>query len=94
MWSFVGNKGNNQWKELAIDALTKEILGVYIGSRDETAATRGLGDSIPAVYRKCAVSYTDFSIASKKVFPRQRHKPAGKDTAQTSDIKRFNNTVR
>ena len=25
---FVGYKGNKQWKELAIDALTKEILGV------------------------------------------------------------------
>jgi IS1 family transposase len=71
MWSFVGNKGNNQWNELAIDALTKEILGVYIGSRDETAARRGLGDSIPAVYRQCAVYYTDFWLASKKVFPCQ-----------------------
>ena len=28
MWSFVGYKGNKQWKELAIDALTKEILGL------------------------------------------------------------------
>jgi hypothetical protein len=28
MWSFVGYKGNKLWKELAIDALTKEILGL------------------------------------------------------------------
>jgi hypothetical protein len=29
MWSFVGNKGNKQWIWLAIDVLTKEIVGVY-----------------------------------------------------------------
>jgi hypothetical protein len=28
MWSFVGYKGNKLWQELAIDALTKEILGL------------------------------------------------------------------
>jgi IS1 family transposase len=59
MWSFVGNKGNKQWIWLAIDVLTKEIVGVYIGKRDKDGA-RGLGNSLPAVYRQCAVSYTDF----------------------------------
>jgi transposase-like protein len=58
MWSFVGFKGNKQWMWLAIDVLTKEIVGVYIGKRDETPA-RGLWDSIPAISRQCAVSYTD-----------------------------------
>jgi hypothetical protein len=28
MWSFVGYKGKKLWKELGIDALTKEILGL------------------------------------------------------------------
>ncbi len=59
MWSFVGCKGNKQWIWLAIDILTKEIVGVYIGKRDESGAI-GLWASIPAVYRQCAVSYTDF----------------------------------
>ena len=59
MWSFVGNKGNKQWIWLAIDVLTKEIVGVYIGQRDKDGA-RGLWNSMPAVYRQCAVSYTDF----------------------------------
>jgi IS1 family transposase len=31
---FVGFKGNKQWIWLAIDVLTKEIVGVYIGKRD------------------------------------------------------------
>ena len=59
MWSFVGNKGNKQWIWLAIDVLTKEIVGVYIGQRDKDG-TRGLWNSLPPVYRQCAVSYTDF----------------------------------
>jgi len=60
MWSFVGgNRNNKQWIWLAIDVLTKEIVGVYIGQRDKDGA-RGLGNSRPAVYRQCAVSYTDF----------------------------------
>jgi len=36
--------------------LTKEIVGVYIGQRDKEGA-RGLWNSLPAVYRQCAVTY-------------------------------------
>ena len=93
MWSFVGCKGNKQWIWLAIDVLTKEIVGVYIGKRDESGAI-GLWDSIPAVYRQCAVSYTDFWSAYQIVFPKKRHKSVSKDTGKTNYIERFNNTMR
>jgi IS1 family transposase len=93
MWSFVGNKGNKQWIWLAIDVLTKEIVGVYIGQRDKEGA-RGLGNSLPAVYRQCAVSYTDFWSAYGIVFPQKRQRAVGKDTGQTNYIERFNNTMR
>ena len=93
MWSFVGEKDNKQWIWLAIDVLTKEIVGVYIGKRDEAGA-RGLWDSLPAVYRQCAVSYTDFWGAYGIVFPKKRHRAVGKDTGQTNYIERFNNTLR
>ncbi len=93
MWSFVGDKDNKQWIWLAIDVLTKEIVGVYIGKRDEAGA-RGLWDSLPAVYRQCAVSYTDFWSAYGIVFPKKRHRAVGKDTGQTNYIERFNNTMR
>jgi IS1 family transposase/transposase-like protein len=93
MWSFVGNKGNKQWIWLAIDGFTKEIVGVYIGKRDQTSA-QGLWDSLPAVYRQCAVSYTDFWTAYGIVFPQKRHRAVGKDTGQTNYIERFNNTMR
>jgi IS1 family transposase/transposase-like protein len=93
MWSFVGNKGNKQWILLAIDGFTKEIVGVYIGKRDQTG-TQGLWHSLPAVYRPCAVSYTDFWTAYGIVFPQKKHRGVGKDTGQTNYIERLNNTMR
>ena len=93
LWSFVDNKGNKQWVWLALDADTREIVGVYIGARDEAAA-RKLWDSLPPVYRQCAVAYTDFWAAYGTVFPRQRHRTVGKETGKTSYIERFNNTLR
>jgi hypothetical protein len=38
LWSFVDNKGNKQWVWLALDADTREIVGVYMGARDEAAS--------------------------------------------------------
>jgi insertion element IS1 protein InsB len=93
MWSFVGDKSNKQWIWLAIDVFTKEIVGVYIGKRAQTGA-QGLWDSLPAVYRQCAVSYTDFWSAYGIVFPQKRHRAVGKDTGKTNYIERFNNTMR
>ena len=72
MWSFVSSKDNKQWIWLGIDTSTKEIVGVYIGKRDQGGA-QGLWDSLPPVYRQCAVSYTDFcpflwdSFSSNKI---------------------------
>ena len=48
LWSFVDNKGNKQWVWLALDVNTREIVGVYIGARDEAAA-RKLWASLPPV---------------------------------------------
>lgn len=93
LWSFVDNKGNKQWVWLALDVKTREIVGVFIGDRDEKAAKK-LWDSLPPVYRQCAVAYTDFWAAYGAVFPSQRHKAVGKETGKTSYIERFNNTLR
>ena len=71
LWSFVDHKGNKQWVWLALDAKTREIVGVYIGARDEFAA-RKLWQSLPAVYRQCAIAYTDFLVAISRQFYRQR----------------------
>ena len=87
------NKGNKWWVWLALDADTREIVGVPIGDRDEKAA-RKLWDSLPPIYRQCAVAYTDFWAAYGTVFPTKRHRAVGKETGKTSYIERFNNTLR
>lgn len=69
MWSFVGNQGNKQGIWLALDVKTREIVGVYVGARRRDGA-QGLWDALPAVYRQCAVSYTDFWSAYDQVFPK------------------------
>ncbi len=93
MWSFVHNKKNKQWIWLAIDQESKEIIGLHVGSRDKTGA-KGLWDSLPPVYRQCAVCYTDFWAAYEQIFPSKRHKAVGKKSGQTNYIERFNLTLR
>jgi insertion element IS1 protein InsB len=93
MWSFVGNKQNKKWIWLAIDADTREIVRAYIGDRSRRSAKK-LWLSIPAVYRQCAICYTDFWEAYSEVLPSKRHKAVGKETGKTSYIERLNNTFR
>ncbi len=93
MWSFVSNKGNKQWIWLALDVKTRELVGVHVGDRSEQGA-RKLWDSLPAVYRQCAVAYSDFWSAYGLVFPDKRHQAVGKQTGKTSYIERFNCTMR
>ncbi|MEE4358133.1 MAG: IS1 family transposase, partial [Desulfococcaceae bacterium] len=54
----------------------------------------GLWNSLPPVYRQCAVCYTDFWSAYEEVFPSKRHRGAGKESGKTNHIERFNCTVR
>ncbi len=93
LWSFVENKSNKQWVWLVLDADTREIVGVYVGARDEAAAHQ-LWISLPVVYRQCAVAYTDFWAAYGAVLPSKRDRAIGKETGKTSYIERFNNTLR
>jgi IS1 family transposase/transposase-like protein len=93
LWSFVGCKENKQWVWLAMDRKTREIIGVYIGDRSEEGAKQ-LWNSLPPVYRQCAVCYTDFWAAYACIFPSKRHQPVGKDSGKTNHIERFNNTLR
>ncbi len=93
MWSFVSNKKYKLWVWLAIDRDTREIVGVYIGSRGKASA-QGLWQSLPQVYRQCAVCYSDFWQAYSCVLPKKRHRAVGKESGQTNHIERFNCTLR
>ncbi|QTA92466.1 Transposase, IS1 family [Desulfonema magnum] len=93
MWSFVGGKYCKVWIWLAIDEDTRKIVGAYVGDRD-TEGAEGLWNSLPPVYRQCAVIYTDFWKPYKSVLPSKRHKSVPKDSGKTSYIERLNNTFR
>lgn len=93
LWSFVEQKGNQQWVWLAMDAETREILGCHIGDRSRASAI-ALWQSIPAVYRQCAQVYTDHWQAYVTVIPSKRHQAVDKDSGLTSYIERLNNTLR
>lgn len=93
LWSFVDDKGNKQWVWLALDVKTREIVGCHIGDRSKDSAL-ALWQSLPGVYRQCAVVYTDHWEAYKAVLPSNRHHAVGKETGLTSYIERFNNTLR
>lgn len=83
MWSFVDSKGNKQWIWLALDADSLKRVGVFVGDRSRQAAQR-LWQSLPAVYRQCAICYTDFWEAYEQVLPSKRHRAVGKQTGKTS----------
>jgi len=68
-------------------------VGVYVGDRSRQSAQR-LWQSLPPVYRQCAICYTDFWEAYQQVLPSRRHHAVGKETGKTSYIERFNNTLR
>jgi IS1 family transposase len=93
MWSFVGNKKNKQWVWLALDQASQEIVGVYVGTRSYQGA-EGLWRSLPAVYRQCAVCYTDFWSAYQQVLPNSRHRVVSKNSGKTNHIERLNCTLR
>ena len=93
LWSFVDDKGNKQWVWLAMDADSREVIGCHIGDRSRASAI-ALWQSLPGVYRQCAVVYTDCWESYETVIPAKRHRAVGKDSGLTSYIERFNNTLR
>lgn len=93
LWSFMDDKGNEQWVWLALDVETREIVGCHIGNRSSESA-QALWRSLPPIYRQCAVCYSDFWVAYPVALPSKRHRAVGKETGLTSYIERFNNTLR
>jgi IS1 family transposase len=66
-----------------LDKKTREIVGCYIGERSKQGA-RGLWNSLPSIYRQCAVCYTDYWAAPQQVIPSKRHKAVGKNSGLTN----------
>jgi insertion element IS1 protein InsB len=81
------------WVWIAIDVETREIIGLYVGDRSRDSAKK-LWNSLPPVYRQCAVVYTDYWGAHVGVIPYNRHRAVGKESGKTSYIERLNCTFR
>jgi IS1 family transposase len=93
MWSFIKNKRKKQWLWIALDQNTREIVGRYIGDRSKKSAEE-IWQSLPPVYRQCAVCYTDVWQFYSEVLPFKRHRPVGKESGKTSYIEKLKNTLR
>lgn len=87
--SFVARKSNRQWVWLAMDRDTREIVGCFVGARDESGA-QGRWDSLPACYLD-AECHTDLLWAYQAVVFGNRHHRHGKGTQHSE---RFNGTLR
>jgi len=90
LWSFVNHKDNKQWVWIAIDAKTREIVGLHLGDRSQASA-KALWDSLLPVYR---LGYTDFWEAYQGILPSKRHRAVHKNTGKTHLIERLNGTLR
>jgi IS1 family transposase len=51
MWSFVGNKKNDQWLWLVMHSKTRQILAFHVGKRDKVSA-EALMNKLPAELKK------------------------------------------
>lgn len=77
---------------MALARETREIVGCYVGSRDEQGAI-GLWQSLPECYLE-AETYVDFWAAYDAIFYADKLHHVGKASGQTNHIERFNNTLR
>ncbi len=85
--TFVTDHTNRQWIWLAMDRLTRKIVGCFIGQRDLEGAW-GLWHSLPTPYLT-ARCHTDALAAYKAVVFDALHVIGG-----TQHIERFNATLR
>lgn len=92
LWSFVGDKRNQQWVWLAQDRTSREIVGCFIGNLDDEGAI-GLRQSLPDCYLG-AETYVDFWQAYDAIFYANTMHHVGKDGGHTSHTERFDCTLR
>ena len=72
----VGDKGNKQWVWLALDVQTREI-SEFTSATVAPNQHSWLWQSLPPVYRQCAVIYSDFWSAYAEVLPSKRPECSG-----------------
>ena len=93
MASCVQKKANKPWIWLAMDAKSRQIIGLHVGDRRRKSA-RKLWANMPTASRRLATFYPDQYVVYVGVIPAAQHQPIGKLARKTHHIERFNNTLR
>lgn len=88
----MGSKAQQHWVWLAQDRATREIVGCYVGSRDDEGAI-GLWQSLPEYYLD-ADTFVDFWKAYDAILYAKKLYHIGKQSGQTNHVERFNCTLR
>jgi insertion element IS1 protein InsB len=91
--SFVGKKANPQWRWLALDVRSRQVLAFHVADRSCNSA-RQLWEKLPAVYREHATFHTDAYAPYGRVIPQAQHCAISKETRKTNHVERFNGTLR
>ena len=91
-WSYDEKKKNQQWLWLVFHSRIRQVLAMHVGKRTKQAA-ECLLEKLPEDLKK-AVFYTDKFSVYYEVIPWIQHCSVGKESGKTSDIERFNNTLR
>jgi IS1 family transposase len=91
LWSFVESKPNAFWVWLAICRRTKQVVGYFLGGREDEDC-EGLRAQLASDYRGCAT--VSDGLASYPVVFGGRHRGVGKESGETIHAERFNLTLR
>ena len=69
LWSFVDHQGNKQWLWLALDARTREIVGVYKARSQRTSSSKTMGISTTSEPANVQWHTLIFGLPMEQYFP-------------------------
>lgn len=93
MHSLVQKKANEQWRWLALDKTSRQIIVLHMGDRSRPSAKQ-LWTHLPAVYREHAPCYPAQEVVYQGVIPTERQKASTKTARRTKHLERCNTTLR
>ena len=93
MWTFVGEKKNQQWLWLALNPANRQIVAFHVGGRGGEDAQQ-FYENIPVAFKGESGFFSDYWQAYTRVFKQENHFAVGKDSGLTAYIERFNCTLR
>jgi insertion element IS1 protein InsB len=71
--SYMGKKANKQWRWMAMETKTRQIMAFHVGDRRRKRAEQ-LWTKIPVADRELGTCFTDRYEAYKGVMPAAQHK--------------------